>query len=125
MAEQKHTSEPWVACGAGECRCGMIWSEPADMQIVTCYGGIEREYVIAAVHREWGDSASAVYGSVTDEARSANATRIVSCVNACQGIADPSVIPELVHFLSRISDILSEQDFEEARSLLYRLKGTS
>ena len=28
-----------------------------------------------------------------------NAARIVACVNACEGIADPSVVPEMVTLL--------------------------
>lgn len=37
---------------------------------------------------------------ITDVSK-ANAARIVSCVNACEGIEDPSVVPELVEALER------------------------
>jgi len=30
----------------------------------------------------------------------ANAARIVACVNACEGLADPSVVPELLRLLT-------------------------
>lgn len=33
----------------------------------------------------------------------ANARRIVECVNACEGIADPSAVPELLRLLSRVT----------------------
>lgn len=33
----------------------------------------------------------------------ANAARIVACVNACEGIADPNVIPEMLAAIKRIS----------------------
>ena len=36
--------------------------------------------------------------------KDANAARIVACVNACEGIADPSVVPELLAALQLISN---------------------
>jgi len=33
--------------------------------------------------------------TLQSDSRGADAERIVACVNACQGIADPSVVPEL------------------------------
>ncbi|NQX95022.1 MAG: hypothetical protein HRT64_08915 [Erythrobacter sp.] len=68
----------------------------------------------------------------TQEAR-ANAARIVDCVNACEGIADPSVVPELVEALEELTDYLivnsieSERGARLSRSLkaLKRAKGES
>ena len=35
--------------------------------------------------------------------RHANAARIVACVNACEGLADPSVVPELLAMLYKLA----------------------
>lgn len=40
----------------------------------------------------------------------ANAARIVACVNACEGIADPGVVPELLRF---VKETLAGHSFEE------------
>jgi hypothetical protein len=39
--------------------------------------------------------------------RDADAERIVACVNACEGIADPSVVPELLGWLKAVERQLS------------------
>lgn len=39
-----------------------------------------------------------------DEQNKANASRIVECVNACEGLADPSAVPEL---LEALEDLLA------------------
>ena len=39
----------------------------------------------------------------------ANAARIVACVNACEGLADPSVVPELVKAVA----VLRDMDFSD------------
>ncbi len=53
----------------------------------------------------------------------ANAARIVACVNACEGIEDPSVISELVSVLQSIlgNECISFDDEERAEALLERL----
>lgn len=55
----------------------------------------QRGYVAMAGHRG-------------DEQAEANAHRIVACVNACEGLADPSVVPELVKAASRVVDVVRE-----------------
>lgn len=67
-----HTKEPWNCDGADE-----------DGDIVFADRFLE---VVAETSREDGDRQKAF----------ANAARIVACVNACAGIADPSSIPVLV-----------------------------
>jgi hypothetical protein len=45
----------------------------------------------------------------------ANAERIVSCVNACAGIPDPSVIPEIVDLLLDLDDLTASSFLECVR----------
>lgn len=40
--------------------------------------------------------------STTTVEQEANAERIVACVNACEGIADPSCVPEMLRVAGRI-----------------------
>lgn len=52
-----------------------------------------------------GDAIAECDGSVDGKSREwdhANAARIVACVNACAGIADPSAIPDAIHALQKI-----------------------
>lgn len=42
--------------------------------------------------------------SISSFPTEANARRIVDCVNACEGIADPSAVPELVAALQFLAD---------------------
>lgn len=82
-----HTKEPWKACVAGKCQCGMIWSAAQDQHIVTAYGDrTQSEFVIAGVHLESGDEKDMIYSKVSEAEREANAARIVACVNALAGI---------------------------------------
>lgn len=46
----------------------------------------------------------------------ANAKRIVACVNACKGIADPSVVPELLAALQAICEFWDFATTEEGMS---------
>lgn len=48
-----------------------------------------------------------VYWEPYSGVQEANARRIVDCVNACEGIADPSVVPELVAALEEARDSLA------------------
>ena len=54
----------------------------------------------------------------------ANGKRIVACVNACQGIKNPEVLPEVVEFLRHIAGRKTRvREVLEARDLLSRLTG--
>ena len=75
-AKPSFTPGPWRPCHAGECQCGMIWSESQDVHIVTAYGEREqgaKQFVIAAAHHETGDAADLVYAVVPEAERNANA----------------------------------------------------
>lgn len=68
-----------------------------------------------------------------------NADRAVACVNACAGIADPSVVPDLLAALDRFSELADHAHSDlgmfpdccdeilcpycEARALVARVKG--
>ena len=65
----KHTEGPWRFCETW----GLILAKDK-IEIAACHAG-----------RGWDAKA--------------NAARIIECVNACEGIADPSIIPELVDAL--------------------------
>lgn len=55
----------------------------------------------------------------------ANAARIVACVNACEGIDDPSVIPEVLFLLRRLaSGRLTPRDVDRALKLLETVEDT-
>ena len=71
-----HTKEPWA-----------VGKDPSDKG--TIYG-------------MFGRLAVSIGGEA--ERTNANAARIVACVNACAGIADPAIVPELVAALERQAD---------------------
>ena len=50
----------------------------------------------------------------------ANAARIVACVNACEGLADPSVVSELVTALECVTDDLEAEIEDRRGSVLQR-----
>lgn len=68
MTEAKHTPEPWG-----------VWREPHEHGTITDELGRHIARLLNGTHE-------------TD----ANAERIVSCVNACAGLADPSAVPDLL-----------------------------
>ena len=43
--------------------------------------------------------------------KDANAARIVACVNACEGIADPAVVPELLAFVADFIAVMNRDGF--------------
>ena len=57
---EKATPGPWSACRRGECDCGQIWSQSADVP------------VLEVVHGEWGDP-GLPYGKIPPERATANA----------------------------------------------------
>jgi len=71
---------------------------------------------------DWYDLASVVIrvdGEDSPEGQ-ANAARIVACVNACEGLADPSVVPELVTALECVTDDLEAEIEDRRGSVLQR-----
>ncbi len=52
-----------------------------------------------------------------------NALRVVACVNACEGIADPSVIKDVLHLLN-VAEIYAPADVKERiRRVLAKAEG--
>lgn len=49
---------------------------------------------------------------ILDEERKANAARIVACVNACEGIADPSAVKDLLEALEMVAELLALDEKE-------------
>lgn len=68
MSEQKHTPGPWRILN--EWSPETVGTEDGATVANTCFG------------RSWQGKA--------------NAARIVECVNACEGLADPSAVPDLL-----------------------------
>ena len=50
-------------------------------------------------------------GAHEEENGEANAARIVACVNACEGIADPAVVPELLAFVADFIAVMNRDGF--------------
>lgn len=77
----KHTPGPWIL-------------EKPELDCVA----------ISASSGDWLDLASVVIrvNDKHDPEGQANAARIVACVNACEGLADPSVVPDLLAALEGI-----------------------
>lgn len=65
------TPGPWRPCGESECACGVVWSIPTDMPVVTVVG--EKQHLIGLVNNEWGDAADMIYGAVGRNDQKANA----------------------------------------------------
>jgi len=86
--EMKHTPEPWKIYGSDELPLAIIQDDEDGMGII--------EFTQNGVNP-------------------ANAKRIVSCVNACQGIEDPeTTIKELIEMLGEVLDVceLNMDDME-------------
>ena len=85
----KHTAEPWHAGDRS------IW----------CNGKTARLTV----------ANTTCAGSITLDEDRANAARIVACVNACAGIADPSAVLDLVSWLGDAVNCLEQyRDYGES-----------
>lgn len=77
------------------------------------------------------DIAMCVDHDVGREVSIANARRIVACVNACAGIADPSAIPDAIHALQKLVEWACEHVrkgddwhmIEQIERTLTKLKG--
>jgi len=99
VANPKHTPEPWIDCEG--------------------FDHVERH---VRAHEDGRFVASLYEVSSTKEAASppeiaANAKRIIACVNACAGLEDPSVVPELVKEMEKIAEWDARGDeWEEATS---------
>jgi len=81
MNTMNHTKEPWTTPEDGVAPFATILIEDAS-----------------------GDTTIAATPSDDEQCR-ANAQRIVACINACAGIPDPSVIPEIVDLLLDLDDL--------------------
>jgi hypothetical protein len=92
---EKSTPGPWDACKEGKCRCGQIWSIPADQQVGT-------------ILAEWGDAPDMIYGGVGEEQREANAALIVALVNNLPAILSAL---EAVPVMKEATDNLGEALF--------------
>jgi hypothetical protein len=66
------------------------------------------------------------------EGADANADRLVACLNACEGIADPSVVPHALGFLERLvncpglgftDQATGETWHDQLQALLVRVEG--
>jgi len=51
----------------------------------------------------YDDNGKDILNSQTHQLRAGHAKRIVACVNGCRGVADPSVIPEMIRALMDLS----------------------
>lgn len=80
----KHTPGPWIL-------------EKPELDCVA----------ISASSGDWLDLASVAIrvNDKHDPEGQANAARIVACVNACEGLADPSVVPELLAALEELLEL--------------------
>lgn len=100
----KHTNTPWQQR-----------DDYTNEGWITIIGNVDGEYidgqahctydVIARCEDEFGERLPNV---------SANAARIVACVNACEGLADPSVVPELVDALRMALEAIDDHNTRAA-----------
>lgn len=66
---------------------------------------------------------------VIAQTEAANAKRIVACVNACEGVADPSVVPEMLALLENIQRAIDDgrvellPHWQEIAPLIAKAKG--
>lgn len=104
----KHTPGPWsvVYYDAGDCDfydhggpCPSVQAPDEEDCAIIHWDGFKQKY--------WSSA------NGNQRQIEANAARIVACVNACEGLADPSVVPELVKALEIALDQL------EGRTLKY------
>ena len=84
--EARHTPEPWAV---------HEWGSPGSGRRFGIETADQRHGLAAIAPNETASTMLSM-----DEHR-ANAHRIVACVNACAGIADPSVVPELLVALEK------------------------
>ena len=91
----KHTSEPWMICRS-----------QSDLIEV---GQLNYETQVALIEADGGDA----------ETDAANAARIVECVNACAGYADPSKLRDVVEAGKQMLEALENgwSAFEPADNL--------
>ena len=105
----QHTDTPWAIYT--DSRGRIVGTAPgieaADMSIV-CFGDVV-------------DGFSGVRGDGDPGIALANARRIVECVNACEGIADPSVVPELVEALLQALEALTSISKTATREAIKRV----
>jgi hypothetical protein len=127
MAEQKHTSGALHTCGGYTPHYRAIADEKS-RYIVFSMADCE-------VDLEHGNKIDAP----SHGEQFANASRLVACWNACEGIADPSVIPEALELLARARAVIQamrpglsyQHEWNESMEcstaighVLSRLKGT-
>jgi hypothetical protein len=102
----KHTPEPWE-----------VWKHETILPSGSKVRSISVDQKIAEGK---SDIAKCWYNSngLSLEESAANATRIVACVNACAGIDDPSVIPDMRLALKRVCEQLREYDPDNAQLII-------
>lgn len=77
------------------------------------------------------DSGNSAYPNGLEYLESEDAQRAVACVNACEGIADPSVVPEILAQLKVLRDKLIQYagpenglyEVTEANAIIARAEG--
>lgn len=92
---------------------GMVTLETVPTQIGRCHK------LLPFVGCLYEDS---VFGTTAKTTQLANAERLRDCWNACEGLADPSVVPDMVRELERLRAVLASEGLrtETTDSLLAR-----
>lgn len=93
--ETKHTPEPWKAYGLA------IYTEANRVHWLS--GKDALQSLIANVRDNYNQDPEDVVDNPPSMAEAeANASRIVACVNGCEGIVDPSAVKELLEALEAV-----------------------
>lgn len=118
----KHTPGPW---GLGIRAARYLVPEPEATSLKA--HGLNAEFLAVSI----GTKTAQVALVPLDESNEANAKRIVECVNACEGIENPNVLPELLRALKQTRDALiryagpetSLYEITEANAAIARAEG--
>lgn len=108
MSKSKHTPGPWEFLQS----TGKL--APLPYKIHVAFG----------THPPKKRTTIALCGSSNTLVAKANAARIVACVNACEGISDPSVVPEMLKALKEVASSNADNGYGDVLSrLLARAEG--
>ena len=113
-----HTSEPWEYRPAPHDDWGIVRAPHAGLD-----AGLGGVICQARDPEALSEGVLAPYRDSGKDPWEANARRIVDCVNACEGIADPSVVPDLLAALEGLCERVSAEKIEQASALIARAKG--